>query len=1131
MFRTIEILKILENNLDYIFFIYGLFFILIGALSYLLHLHKSSNIPWHWLSLFGFVHGVYPWISLFGINFLQQTSVDYAASFVLTLSMIALFEFWRRLVAYSYFPIYMSMFTVFALLSWQNVAPAEIIIYHLITAASIILGFMAFWKFSTKSSEKHFKSIGILIWLYAIANMTVVLKSGMLSIHAVNPDWSIFLFQSMGALLDLLVFILLWIYYLRFEVNGEKPLFVSLRKALLPLFVLSIILSSGWLFVDRLGEHRKELLTEDLLTRITLAAKSADREKISHLTASESDIGKSDYEELKKFLMKINIKTRFLYLMTLRDGDVYFMIDSEPVDSSDYSPAGQLYTEIEPEFVQKLQQNKPFIYGPYTDRWGTWNTAVIPLELTLNGKFPIYFCGDADAAGWLQEIHNERFSGISIVFLFSVLVIYFFFMTTKILQINVRLKEEVGLFVGGPSFVMKWIFVGGNFKVLYVSPNMTLHLGYDSEMFLTQKISFIEIIHPDDRTKFVQALDTIGQQIDTQTELEFRLVDTNGSYRWLQAFILSKNHQYPLSYHGYFTDITDRKNAESALKLITDRLVAHFHQVPFAVIEWDTDFRVVDWNPAAERIFGYTKEEAQGQRAEDIILPSHILAQTSKIWSDLLSANGGYRSTNENQTKEGRLILCEWYNSPLIDENNQVIGIASVAEDVTEKKQFEQKLQYLAYYDEMTGLPNRALFKDRMENESRRADRNHAMVGVVFIDIDFFKTVNDTLGHGVGDILLQAVASRLKASFRKSDTVSRFGGDEFAVLLPELHQEKEIEDILQNVYDHFAAPFEIMDHTLYITLSIGYNFYPLDAANSEMLFRNADAAMYAAKESGRNKYRRYLLEMTDYVQSQLTIQNGLINALKNDEFVLYYQPQLDIAHGRITGVEALIRWNHPERGILSPAEFIPIAEKTGLIVPIGEWVLRSACQQLKNWSTQGLQPLIMAINLSSRQFKEEKFFNKTIGIFHETGVDPNAIELELTESILLEDTAKVLKILTDFKTQGVNLSLDDFGTGYSSLSYLKLFPINKLKIDQSFVKNITTYGSDSNLVKAIIAMGRALNLTTIAEGVELQEQLDFLRQEGCDEIQGYLLGKPMPAAQFEIFLSDWMRKEDSISAL
>lgn len=1127
MFNYTEILKILENNLDYIFFIYGLSFILIGLFSYFLHQRKSSNIPWLWLSFFGFLHGIYPWISLFGINFLQQINVDYAASLVLTLSMITLLEFWRRLVVYSSFSTYTSMSIVFTILAWQNFAPIEIMIYHSIAVTTIILGLMAFWKLSTKSSEKDFKIIGVMIWLYTIANVTVVLKSNMLSIHAVNPDLSIFLFQFIGSFLDILIFGLLWMYYLRFEVSSDQTASVPLQKALFPLFVLVIILSSGWLFIDHLGKHREKLLTKDLLTRITLGAKSIDREKIKHLTATESDIGKPDYEELKKFLMTIKIKSRFLYLMTLRDGKVYFMIDSEPVNSPDYSPAGQIYTEIEPDFVKKLQRNKPFVYGPYNDRWGTWNTAVIPLELTLNGKFPIYFCGDIDADSWLQEIHHERFSGISIVLLFSILVIYFYFMTIKILHINRKLEEEVGLFVGGPSFVMKWTLLQNYFKVLYISPNMTLHLGYDTDILLTQKISFIEIIHPNDRIKFIQSLDTISKQIGTQTDLEFRLLHSNGSYRWLQAFILSKNHQYPLSYHGYFTDITDKKDAESALKIITERLVSHFNQVPFAVIEWDTDFRVVDWNPAAERIFGYSKDEALGNRAVDIILTSNVIEQTSKIWSNLLAVNGGNFSTNENRTKEGNVILCEWFNSPLIDENGSVIGIASVAEDVTEKKQFEQKLQYLAYYDELTGLPNRALFKDRLENESRRADRNHTMVGIVFMDIDFFKTVNDTLGHGIGDILLQDVASRLKSNFRRSDTVSRFGGDEFAILIPDLNRAEEIEGILQNVYDNFTAPFEIFEHTLYITMSLGYNFYPLDAANSEILFRNADAAMYAAKESGRNKYRRYTLEMTDYIQSQLTVQNGLINALKNDEFVLHYQPQVNIATGNIIGVEALIRWNHPGKGILSPAEFIHIAEKTGLIVPIGEWVLRSACQQLKSWNIQKIQSLTMAINLSSRQFKEENFFKKAMDIFYETGVDLNTIELELTESILLEETAKVLKILSDFKTAGVQLSLDDFGTGYSSLSYLKLFPINKLKIDQSFVKNITTYGSDSNLIKAIIAMARALNLTTIAEGVEKQEEFDFLRQEGCDEIQGYLLGKPMPADQFEIFLSNWVLTHNS----
>lgn len=564
--------------------------------------------------------------------------------------------------------------------------------------------------------------------------------------------------------------------------------------------------------------------------------------------------------------------------------------------------------------------------------------------------------------------------------------------------------------------------------------------------------------------------------------------------------------------------LVDQRTGE--LHKVTERLLLHFQQLPFAVIEWDMDFRVIDWNPAAEKIFGYTKEEAMGKRGDELILPANALNVTSNVWADLVNGSGGEYSLNENQTKEGKTIVCEWHNTRLVDENHQIVGIASVAEDVTEQKQIEEKLQYLAYYDNLTGLPNRTLFKDRLQLESHRADRNHTLIGVVFMDIDFFKTVNDTLGHGVGDILLQMVASRLKEAFRSSDTVSRFGGDEFALILPDLKEADEIEHLLQKFLNQLVSPFDVLEHTLHITVSIGYSFYPTDETDTEMLLRNADAAMYDAKESGRNMYRRYQPEMTDYVQSELKIQNELISAHKNGEFFLCYQPQMNIESGIVTGAEALIRWRHPERGIVPPIEFIHVAEKTGLIVPLGEWILRTACEQLKRWHDEGIRPFTMAINLSARQFREENFLKKAIDIFTETGIDPKAIELELTESILIEDTAKIFNILTAFKTLGVNFSLDDFGTGYSSLSYLKHFPISKLKIDQSFVKNMTTNGSDGTLVKAIIAMGEALNLTTIAEGVESQEQFDLLRQEGCNEIQGYLLGKPMPSAQFEVFFNE-----------
>lgn len=347
----------------------------------------------------------------------------------------------------------------------------------------------------------------------------------------------------------------------------------------------------------------------------------------------------------------------------------------------------------------------------------------------------------------------------------------------------------------------------------------------------------------------------------------------------------------------------------------------------------------------------------------------------------------------------------------------------------------------------------------------------------------------------------------------------RFGGDEFAVIIPDLKQSGEIERVLQNILDQFKIPFEILEHELYVTVSIGYSFYPLDETDPEMLLSNADVAMYEAKENGRNTFRRYNPEMIDQLHNYVDVHHGLIKALENGEFLLYYQPQLDIASGKITGAEALIRWNHPEKGIVSPAEFIQIAEKTGLIVPIGEWVLRTASLQVKTLHEQGFDAFVMAVNLSARQFGEDGFTQKVIEIIRETGIDPSFIELELTESILINSTNMVFKILEDFKEAGFALSIDDFGTGYSSLSYLKLFPINKLKIDQAFTKNVTQGGSDSDLVRAIIAMASALHLTTIAEGVETEEQLNLIREMGCDEIQGYLIAKPMPGDDLEVFLT------------
>jgi diguanylate cyclase (GGDEF)-like protein/PAS domain S-box-containing protein len=563
---------------------------------------------------------------------------------------------------------------------------------------------------------------------------------------------------------------------------------------------------------------------------------------------------------------------------------------------------------------------------------------------------------------------------------------------------------------------------------------------------------------------------------------------------------------------AYIRDLTERKLAHKEIQESTQRLGLHFQLTPLAVIEWDTNFYVVDWNPAAERIFGYSKAEAIGRHAMEL-LPESAKPHAAQTWASLLSGGDGSRTTYENRTKDGRVIYCDWYHTQLIDTDGRVIGVASLAQDATEQKIASERLSYLAYFDDLTGLPNRTLFKDRLSQAFLEADRKAHQVGIIFLDIDHFKDVNDTLGHEAGNLLLQATARRLLGCFRSMDTVARFGADEFAVILAEVAHVDDVTRVAQHVVDKFKESIDILGNELFVTFGMGIALYPVDDGDVDTMLRNANSAMYSAKAVGSNSYQFYSAAMTERATRHLALQTGLRRALDKRELLLHYQPQIECASGRIIGVEALVRWQHPDKGMISPAQFIPVAEETGLIVPIGEWVLRTACLQAKAWQEQGLPPMRMAVNLSARQFKDPRFARRVLEILNETGLDARYLELEITESTLMDGLDSVNAVLQDFKRAGILISLDDFGTGYSSLSYLKRFPIDKLKIDQSFVRDVLTDVSDASLVRAVIAMARALRLTVIAEGVETQGQCDFLRADGCDELQGYHIARPMPAEQ------------------
>ena len=443
--------------------------------------------------------------------------------------------------------------------------------------------------------------------------------------------------------------------------------------------------------------------------------------------------------------------------------------------------------------------------------------------------------------------------------------------------------------------------------------------------------------------------------------------------------------------------------------------------------------------------------------------------------------------------------------------------IQTVMRDVTERRRYEARIEHLATHDALTGLPNRTLLVDRLQQALPHARRGGQRLAVAMLDLDHFKYVNDSFGHSFGDRLLKAIAQRLAAALRDGDTVARIGGDEFIVVLTDLPRRDDALAALERLRSCFAAPFAIDERETHASVSIGLSVFPDDESATEdieALLSNADVAMYQAKERGRNTFQFYTREMGVRAVRRVETEAALRRAIERGEFILHFQPQVDLRDGRIVGAEALVRWNDPARGMVAPAEFIPVAEETGLIVPVGEWVLAEACRAAAAWATEGFGALRVSVNVSARQFRSADLARTIRQVLQRTGLEPAGLELELTESLIMENAAAFISTLRELRDIGIGLSIDDFGTGYSSLSYLKQFPVDKLKIDQSFVHDIPGDPDDAAIAQAVINLGHSLGLKVIAEGVETRAQLDFLRGRGCDEVQGYFLGRPVPDAVF-----------------
>ena len=542
-----------------------------------------------------------------------------------------------------------------------------------------------------------------------------------------------------------------------------------------------------------------------------------------------------------------------------------------------------------------------------------------------------------------------------------------------------------------------------------------------------------------------------------------------------------------------------------------------------AVIGTDVAGNVTYLNKTAERMIDWPAESAEKPPLHEIL---RIVAGNDRaaVVDPMALAIHQDRIVQLNThhlllRRDGFECAIEGSFAPIHDRRGRVTGSVTVLRDVTKAHTMSSRMYYLAQHDSLTDLPNRLLFNDRLAQAMVMARRHQLQLAVLFVDVDHFKHINDSLGHEAGDKLLQSVARRLINCVRSSDTVSRQGGDEFVVLLAEITHARDAAILAEKILAALGMPHSVDEHDLHVTASIGIAIFPDDGADVDTLRKNADFAMFHAKDSGRNGYQFFRYEMNIRATERKELEIDLRHALERREFLLHYQPKMDLETATMSGVEALLRWMHPQRGLLESAEFVPIAEESGLIVPIGRWVLREACRQLKAWSDAGLQPTTIAVNISAAELRAGDFAANVRATLSESGIEPHYLEFELNESFLMQDAKSTTAVLQALKELGVGIALDDFGTGYSSLTYLKRFPINALKIDRSFMRHVLTDDEDAGIVTAVIGMANSLNLRVIAEGVETQEQLQFLQAQSCGEAQGYLFSRPLAAEEFAKLLA------------
>ncbi len=666
--------------------------------------------------------------------------------------------------------------------------------------------------------------------------------------------------------------------------------------------------------------------------------------------------------------------------------------------------------------------------------------------------------------------------------------------------------------------------------VVYLSDRWNELLGGEPRETNTTFEALMALTHPDEREGILAEYVDVVTGRKAAFNLEHRVRAYDGSWKWIRSrgrVVERDMHGRASRLAGINEDITARKEAEELLR----RSESRFRSLLALSSDWywEQDGQLKFTEVAgmdnargrldvAQLLGGTSFEQGRGLSEADLAR-----------YKSMTAARQPFKDVTQTvRDVDGEWRFISFSGEPVFDGDGAFAGYRGIARDVTQAHRAEERIRRLAHFDELTSLPNRTMFMHTLQRAFSLAQRRGKQFALFFIDLDRFKNINDSLGHEAGDRLLQDVARRLRHHLRESDTVARLGGDEFVVLVEDCADARELNAIAQNILNAVGRPYTLSGREYHVTASIGISTYPADGLDPASLLKNADIAMYLAKDGGKNNFQFYSPQQNAHSFERLALESALRHALERREFVLHYQPKIDIRSNRIVGVEALLRWNHPDLGVVAPNQFIPLAEETGLIVPIGRWVLRTACAQSAAWRSDGLPGVRIAVNLSARQFSDDALIADIGDAMAEAGLPPEGLELEITESMVMQNPERAVSTLSRLRDLGISVSIDDFGTGYSSLGYLKRFPIDNVKIDRSFIKDLPHDTDDAAITRAVIAMAQSLRIRVVAEGVETREQLEFLRAHECDECQGYFVSRPLPPSEFALLARTWTRDQLSL---